>query len=380
MFESSRRAKLESVELGRTTHPGLWLEKYLRSSKKGDSSAKQTLVDEVIRATKGVRERATEDIRELYRGYFRRYTAALASRPGLTFAAKGCTVGRLSVGLGASAVLETSITLHRTYGVPYIPGSALKGLASSYAAKYWKDKGWSRSFDGGKTERGKLQELIFGTTDESGLVIFFDALPDPEGEDVWELNPDVITVHHPDYYQGKDKPPADWDSPTPVPFITARGTFHFFLGLVPLPKSELEAGKKVLTLAGKLLQQALEKEGVGAKTTIGYGRFRFDEDEAFRELEPPPPPPPKRSEIYERLASELAGLKWNTPPHELFQRLEAFSKLDEEEKGAFVEEHRGKLEEVLGTPKKPNYKVLKALKQAKDGSGLKLLAQRLGLL
>ncbi len=369
MFESSRRAKLESVRLGETTHPGLWFEKYLRSSKKGNSRAKQDLVDEVIRATGGVRE--------LYRGYFRRYTAALASRPGLTFAAKGRTVGRLSVGLGASAVLETSITLHRTYGVPYIPGSALKGLASSYAAKYWKDKGWSRSFDGGKTERGQLQELIFGTTDESGLVIFFDALPEPEGEDVWELNPDVITVHHPDYYQGKDKPPADWDSPTPVPFITARGTFRFFLGLVPLPESELEAGRKVLTLAGKLLQQALEKEGVGAKTTIGYGRFRFDEDEAFRELEPPPPPPPKRSETYERLASELAGLKWNTPPHELLRHLEVFLELDEEEKEAFLEEYKGKLEEILGKPGKPNHK---ALKRAEDGSGLKLLAQRLGLL
>lgn len=36
--------------------------------------------------------------------------------------------GRMAVGLGDESVLETSVTLHRTYGVPYIPGSALKGL------------------------------------------------------------------------------------------------------------------------------------------------------------------------------------------------------------------------------------------------------------
>lgn len=363
MFESSRRAKLESVRLGETTHPGLWFEKYLRSSKKGNSRAKQDLVDEVIRATKGVGE--------LYRDYFQRYKEALAGRPGLTFAAKGRTDGRLSVGLGASAVLETSITLHRTYGVPYIPGSALKGLASSYAAKYWKDEGWSRSFNGGKTERGKLQELIFGTTDESGLVIFFDALPDPEGEDAWELNPDVITVHHPDYYRGKekDKPPADWDSPTPVPFITARGTFHFFLGLVPLPESELEAGKKVLMLAGKLLQQALEKEGVGAKTTIGYGRFRFDEGEAFRELEPPPP---KRSKALEDALERARHVKWSNDIVQRMQKIaELWSQIPDQEKPELEAFLKAEKTKVLGHP------MLK--KARKKDPKLDALMKKLGL-
>src|SRR5207302_10163433 len=40
--------------------------------------------------------------------------------------------GRMIIGLGDESVLETAITLHRTYGVPYIPGSALKGLAAAY--------------------------------------------------------------------------------------------------------------------------------------------------------------------------------------------------------------------------------------------------------
>ncbi|MGQ9463871.1 MAG: hypothetical protein ACUVTP_12705 [Candidatus Fervidibacter sp.] len=42
-------------------------------------------------------------------------------------------VWRFVVGLGAAHVLETSITLHRIFGLPIIPGSALKGAAKAYA-------------------------------------------------------------------------------------------------------------------------------------------------------------------------------------------------------------------------------------------------------
>lgn len=41
--------------------------------------------------------------------------------------------GRMAVGLGGKNPLEFGITLNRLTGLPYIPGSALKGLARSYA-------------------------------------------------------------------------------------------------------------------------------------------------------------------------------------------------------------------------------------------------------
>src|SRR6266702_2303534 len=41
---------------------------------------------------------------------------------------------RMVVGLGGETVLETDLTLHHLYGIPYIPGSALKGLTRAYAA------------------------------------------------------------------------------------------------------------------------------------------------------------------------------------------------------------------------------------------------------
>ena len=39
---------------------------------------------------------------------------------------------RLIVGLGAASVYETSMTLHHIYGIPYLPGSAIKGVTRSY--------------------------------------------------------------------------------------------------------------------------------------------------------------------------------------------------------------------------------------------------------
>ncbi|RME57088.1 MAG: type III-B CRISPR module RAMP protein Cmr6, partial [Deltaproteobacteria bacterium] len=35
---------------------------------------------------------------------------------------------RLSIGFGTESALETGITLHRLYGMPYLPGSAIKGV------------------------------------------------------------------------------------------------------------------------------------------------------------------------------------------------------------------------------------------------------------
>ncbi len=357
--KSSRRKALDSLkEPGNATHPGLWLDKYLWSSDKEDTESKPKLVKEVIKAAR------SSKVKNAYQSYFDRHKAALAHRPGLTYGAVAKTQGRLSVGLGANAVLETSILLHRAYGVPYIPGSALKGLASSYAAKYLKDERlWKRSFDGGKTQRGELQRLIFGDTEESGLVIFFDALPDPKD---FQLDPDVITVHHPEYYQGKGKPPADWDSPTPVPFITARGTFHFYLGLVPLPEAELEKGRQLLGLAARLLKTALEEEGVGAKTVLGYGRFAFEGDfEALR-----PPSPPKSQALLDAL-EKVGFLRWS---NDIGQRMKEIAALWAELK----EEEKTELEQALRTQKarELGHHLLKRAR--KQDANLEALMKKLG--
>jgi CRISPR-associated protein Cmr6 len=50
------------------------------------------------------------------------------------------TQSRLIVGNGTKGTLEMGITLHRIFGIPYIPGSALKGLARSFALNQIAEK------------------------------------------------------------------------------------------------------------------------------------------------------------------------------------------------------------------------------------------------
>ncbi len=312
-YPSTRRESLQSLKKALpTTHPGLWLDKLIQTTDKENTEAKTKLVEQVV------------DIAEpgAYRAFFERYKQSLIHAPGPVYAAEGEALGRFVVGLGATSVLETSITLHRTYGVPYIPGSALKGLASSYAATHLEDEEkWFRKFDGGKTKRGDYQKALFGDTEQSGLIVFYDALPLP-GK-YW-LDKDVVTVHHPEYYRGEGKPPADWDSPLPVPFITARGHFLFALGLNPVAEEDLPEALKWLKLAAELLRLALREAGIGAKTTIGHGRFDL---KPFSELKPAP------SRALEDALEQARHLRWSNDIAQRMQKIaELWSGLQDQEK------------------------------------------------
>ncbi len=234
-------------------HAGLWLDKYLADQ---GNETKQELVKEVSGFTG---EDKPEIATTPYKEFFNRWRATLSAAGVQDSQMRiASTQGRLSVGLGSKGVLETSITLHRTYGVPYIPGSALKGLAARYANKYLEDSQWRKG--------GKAHTIMFGNAESAGYLTFFDALymPDSafEKKSLW---PDIITVHHPGYYQGNEAP-ADWDSPIPVPFLSATGKYLIVIG------GDIRWTDK----AFEILNLALREEGIGAKTSSGYGRMHLD--------------------------------------------------------------------------------------------------------
>ncbi|NPA76843.1 MAG: type III-B CRISPR module RAMP protein Cmr6 [Candidatus Diapherotrites archaeon] len=244
------------------THPhvGLWLDKFLpKQESQGGEGAYGEFFGEA----------ANIAISSDYRSFFNAWKQALEKDGVITKEAKA--LGRLAIGLGAESVLETNITIHRTYGVPYIPGSALKGLAARYARLRLGDE-WKVD--------GEAYQTLFGDTSTGGSVIFFDALYVPgSAKNNKPLLIDVITVHHPAYYQGAGSPPADWDSPTPVPFLSVTGSF-----LVALygPDEWVNAAFQILALA-------LREEGIGAKTNSGYGRMRiadFSRDSSPQTLSP----------------------------------------------------------------------------------------------
>ncbi len=233
---------------------------------------------------------------------------------------------RCIVGLGAKGAREVGIRLHHLYGFPIIPGSALKGLARAAAIvaifyalrdkkviihplrkginketgkeEFWGalqslelhiesyqregkerwqalDDFYGPADDKAELNRWREDKLvwqfrhIFGVQDRAGDGIFFDAQPEALPEK-GGLEVDIMNPHYPTYYnsKGKKSPPADYDSPIPIYFLTVGKDSSFVFGVASRSHSD-----KAKEQAWKWLQAGLETMGVGAKTTSGYGVF-----------------------------------------------------------------------------------------------------------
>lgn len=263
----TRRKNLQSitVEDANTAHLGLWLEKFLVTTYKKPDSESETQQKELIDAAQKTLIQEVHKISLIqteqveYKLFYDRYIKALEELDAKPREAK--TKGRMIVGLGNESLWENSITIHRTYGVPFIPATALKGLCSSYAHRFLGSD-WHKG--------SEAHCIMFGDTKSSGYVTFYDALPKPK---TWTLEREVMTVHHPDYYGGNTAP-SDWDSPTPIPFISATGTFSLAF-TAPVDWQATVLG---------ILEDALEQEGIGAKTSSGYGRLEFLESPQKQQL------------------------------------------------------------------------------------------------
>lgn len=261
----SRRKNLKELTFDKSpTNASLWLNKYIREQK-GDgqeSTAKQDLVNRVSQI----------EVPDIYKYFYQdMWLKSLETSGDKYFEKRFIEIsGRMIIGLGAESVLETSITLHRTYGVPYIPGSALKGLAASYAHRSMGE-GWNKEKKNKDKNKkiGEAHKLMFGSQDSAGYVIFHDALYVPNSYGKTPLRPDILTVHHQKYYEGKGNAPADWDSPVPIPLLSAQGQY---LLAVSANSGNVEFDKKIAELAVEVLKLALRDEGIGAKTSSGYGR------------------------------------------------------------------------------------------------------------
>jgi len=211
------------------------------------------------------------------------------------------TAYRLVIGAGYPSFIENGFMFHHVYGIPYIPGETLKGLARTVfilsVAEAVKEETKLSEIEEELSEEaeGISQQIpkkisiilddytienpvetfrkIFGSKKRRGQVIFFDAYP-------VEFNPsehfeaDIMNSHYGDYYQS-GKAPADWLSPNPIHFLALKEgiDFEFNLGLAPLEPMEDNEEKLLLETARKLLEVGLKNFGVGNKKRKGYGWF-----------------------------------------------------------------------------------------------------------
>ncbi|MCP4427405.1 MAG: type III-B CRISPR module RAMP protein Cmr6 [Chloroflexi bacterium] len=212
------------------------------------SDAAQKLVNEI----NGWRDSAYKQMFEAIRA---RHTQTIRLQNGRSFTAH--PEWRLAIGLGYDSAFETGLTLHRTYGCPYIPGSALKGMTLA----------WVKAIKEQENITDEEITTVFGSDDtdnpQSGSIIFYDALPiTPPALEIDMMNP-----HYPDYYRpNKAAYPTDWQDPVPVYFITVAAQMQFLFGVGARRGHDDLVGK-----AEGWLKDALENAGVGGKTTSGYG-------------------------------------------------------------------------------------------------------------
>ena len=109
------------------------------NSPQAGEQKENALKDRKARFFSAINAAKSEDVRALYRIAFDRWSASLPTDSIHADLATPERDSRLIVGLGSENVLETGIRLHHTYGMPIIPGSALKGLAAHYCDQVWGD-------------------------------------------------------------------------------------------------------------------------------------------------------------------------------------------------------------------------------------------------
>jgi CRISPR-associated protein Cmr6 len=204
---------------------------------------------------------------------------------------------RMALGLGNGSAYNNGFTFHPVYGIPYIPGQALKGIVRSYIIREFFNKKES------KAEQDPVFCYLFGCSEKgydktarAGKLNFLDAFPTNE----FKLVPDIMNPHYSEYYgdQTGSKAPVDSEKLIPIFFLSlkdAQFNFVFYIKAkydntlrdlefkidketsayqnYPDNLNLFNTAKKPSDLVSEILKDALIYQGIGAKTAVGYGRF-----------------------------------------------------------------------------------------------------------
>lgn len=269
-----------------TAHAGLLIQRGLTKWEDGDKPTKKFLVQKM----------SSVQANDLYLLAFKRWLAhSYETSENTHFATISAKVdGRLMTGLPLGGTLETGVTTHHTYGMPMIAGSSVKGAVRSYAEfLFAKRKDGEIEYSITKDAKGNeikayqfdndkqaILDVLFGSDDDenpnAGYLIWHDAWWIPPvtsdaklstGEQNRPFAEEVVTVHHQKYYQCGLEEALDIENPIPNQQLAVQGSFYFVIKGV----------YAWVQYAKKLLEQTLQQQGLGAKSSAGYGYFVHDE-------------------------------------------------------------------------------------------------------
>lgn len=214
-----------------------------------------------------------------------------------------------TTGLGNEHPLENGFAFLNPYGLPYLPGSGVKGVlrqaARELASGEWGDThGWSEqktielSID--KKAIGiSMLDALFGLESKDGdkehlrgALTFWDVIPQIAGN---SLTVEIMTPHQSHYYQqksdrksGDSVSPHDSGSPNPISFLTVppESGFTFYItcdtALLARHAPELIKDEYLKTLLQAAFEHAFAWLGFGAKTAVGYGAMWRDYEKEQR--------------------------------------------------------------------------------------------------
>lgn len=283
--------------------PGLW--------EKNDFAARD--------AWKNVKALTTADI-DAIRALVERQRAAAAATAHGVLHLQATAIAPFATGLGNEHPLENGFAFLNPYGLPYLPGSGVKGVvrraAQELASGQWdNDRGWrgldapqysiERVRDGRRVTVGlSVIDVLFGREPPGGdrdhvrgALAFWDVIPQIKGG---SLMVEIMTPHQSHYYQQNRDPkngdsvsPHDSGQPNPILFLTvppgSSFTFYVLCDTAHLrrltgsrsdpdapdllaidPNSGKERWKVLIEEA---FVHAFEWVGFGAKTAVGYGHM-----------------------------------------------------------------------------------------------------------
>lgn len=226
--------------------------------------------------------------RDLLTALAERQTAAAESLAEQIFSYPAIASSPFATGLGNEHPLENGFSFLTPYGLPYLPGSGVKGVIRKAAEELmsgeWGDqgatKGWNeesiRAFFGPGEEDFERDR---DTPALQGALRFWDVLPTPPAaikNDKALLTVEIMTPHLGEYYKGNATPNTSL-TPTPLNFlaVAADAGFTFHVECNPTRLSA-EQQKNWQALIEAAFSHAGKWLGFGAKTAVGYGRMNLD--------------------------------------------------------------------------------------------------------
>jgi CRISPR type III-B/RAMP module RAMP protein Cmr6 len=175
---------------------------------------------------------------------------------------------RMMVNHSGGVMENATLALHPHFGTPFIPGSAVKGIARHTAWCDWKDadnddqsiymKLIADVFGFPTGDRGLDGQLKAAgiTSAQSGAVAFLPA----HCVGTATLEADIVNSH-------------ESRKPIPVFFPAVAANTEFLFRLLPLKRKTHNEKDTIVEFACTWLRRGLREHGAGAKTRAGYGWF-----------------------------------------------------------------------------------------------------------